>query len=145
MSEYETLNDQDNDNSVLQAELEEVQKNIRALVRQLSKEQSRHHEIVRAYNLTVTNLTEMSRENAALTRERDQWRARAEGRPIPTSTPSATREVRSPFPPLSGDEVRAIRKAVARLHQPETTAPDTERMKLWNSILDPLEEASRTR
>lgn len=130
MSEREIPGDADVE--LLRNELEEAHKTVRTLLRQLGKEQTRHHEIARAYNMTVANLTEVSRENAALSRDRDQWKARAEGRPLVVLDP------RSPFPPLSGDEVRAIRKAVARLHHPDVGG-DAERMKLWNAILDPLD------
>jgi hypothetical protein len=122
----------DLDIELLRHELEEAHKTVRTLLRQLGKEQTRHHEIARAYNMTVANLAEVSREHALLARDRDQWRARAEGRPLVVLDP------RSPFPPLSNDEVRAIRKAIARLHHPDLGG-DAERMKLWNAILDPLE------
>src|SRR5690242_15683735 len=40
----------------LQKELSEAHKTIRSLLRQISKEQARHAETARAYNLTVANL-----------------------------------------------------------------------------------------
>ncbi len=119
----------------LLSELKEAHQTIRALLRQLSKEQGRHAEIARAYNKTVANLVEITRENAALERERDMWKARAE---------SAMREQASmrignvPFT-LTAAEISAIRKAMARLHHPDAGG-DAERMKLWNAALDPLEE-----
>jgi hypothetical protein len=39
---------------------------------------------------------------------------------------------------LTPAEVGAIRKAMARLHHPDTGG-DAERMKAWNAALDPLE------
>ena len=114
-----------------QRELEESHKTIRSLLRQVSKEQARHAEIARAYEKTVANLMEISRENAQLERERDQWRARAEGAGLPFRFGHSTLE-------LTASEVSAIRKAMARLHHPDTGG-DIERMKLWNAALDPLE------
>ena len=43
--------------------------------------------------------------------------------------------------PVLGEEpaeVGAIRKAMARLHHPDTGG-DAERMKAWNAALDPLD------
>lgn len=116
-------------------ELKEAHQTIRALLRQLRKEQDRQAEIARAYNKTVANLVEISRENVALERERDMWKARAE---------SAMREQEVPkignIPlALTAAEISAIRKAMARLHHPDAGG-DAERMKLWNAALDPLEE-----
>ena len=115
----------------LQKELQEAHKTIRGLLRQLSKEQARHAETARAYNLTVANLVEATRENNALSRERDMWKARAEGVATPFSLGKGTVE-------LTPAEVSAIRKAMARLHHPDTGG-DVERMKLWNATLDPLD------
>jgi len=113
----------------LQKELQEAHKTIRGLLRQLSKEQARHAETARAYNLTVANLVEATRENNALARERDMWKARAEGQAAPFTAGTLT---------LTPAEVGAIRKAMARLHHPDTGG-DVERMKLWNAALDPLD------
>lgn len=123
----------ENDLSWLQGQLAEAHKTIRSLLRQLSKEQARHAETARAYNLTVANLMEASRENTQIQRDRDMWKARAERTTgsiglgdIPLS--------------LSAEEVSAIRKAMARLHHPDVGG-DPERMKVWNAILDPLERS----
>jgi hypothetical protein len=122
------------DTSWIQHELDEAHKTIRSLLRQLSKEQARHNEIVRAYNMTVSNLMEITRENAALERERDIWRARAESQGMPFKIGGSTLD-------LTAAEVSAIRKAMARLHHPDTGG-DIERMKIWNAALDPLERNS---
>lgn len=114
----------------LQHELGEAQKTIRNLLRQLSKEQERYSEATRAYKLTVANLVEITRQNALLEYERDMWQARAEGRPAPFKLDSLT---------LTPEEISAIRKAMARLHHPDTGG-DAERMKLWNAALDPLDD-----
>src|SRR4051812_33625562 len=116
----------------LQKELDEAHKTIRSLLRQLSKEQARHAEMARAYNLTVANLVEASRQNALLEHERDMWRARAENKTAPLT-------IGDGILALTPEEVSAIRKAMARLHHPDAGG-DVERMKLWNAALDPLEQ-----
>jgi hypothetical protein len=135
MSEYDPARSPqppfDGESAWLQKELNEAHKTIRSLLRQLSKEQARHAETARAYNLTVANLVEASRQNALLEHERDTWRARVEGRPAPFTLGASTLT-------LTPEEVSAIRKAMARLHHPDTGG-DSERMKVWNAALDPLE------
>ena len=121
----------EHDAALLRRELEEAHKTIRTLLRQIDKEQARHAEITRAYNKTVANLMEITRENAQLERERDSWKARAEGNATPFRVGGVTLE-------LTQAEVSAIRKAMARLHHPDTGG-DVERMKAWNAALDPLE------
>lgn len=121
----------ENDAVWLQNELQEAHKTIRTLLRQISKEQARLAETARAYNLTVANLVEATRENTELARERDMWKTRAEGIGQPLSIGSGIME-------LTPAEVSAIRKAMARLHHPDTGG-DIERMKQWNAALDPLE------
>jgi chromosome segregation ATPase len=115
-----------------QRELEEAHKEIRTLLRQLGKEQSRQDEISRAYNLTVHNLMEMTRENVALERECQEWRSRAEQQPAFAFDP------RSPFPKLSQAEIGAIRKAITRLHNSGAGA-DGHRLQAWYAFLDALE------
>jgi hypothetical protein len=119
----------DGDLAWLQKELEEAHRTIRSLLRQLSKEQTRHAETARAYNLTVANLVEATRQSAQLEHDRDVWKARAEGQAAPFTAGTLT---------LTPAEISAIRKAMARLHHPDTGG-DIERMKLWNATLDPLE------
>ena len=121
----------DPDIALLQRELSEAHKTIRTLMRQLSKQQERHAETVRAYDKTVANLKEAGRESTQLEQERDMWRGRAENSTTPFKIGGLTLE-------LSPDEVSAIRKAMARLHHPDHGG-DLERMKAWNSALDPLE------
>jgi hypothetical protein len=119
------------DSALLRQELEEAHKTIRTLLRQLDKDQVRHHETTRAYNLTVANIMDMTRENTALARERDEWRARAEGQPSVFDT-------KLPFPHLSPEEAAVIRKAMARLYE-AGAGQDPERLKLWNALLKPIE------
>ena len=121
----------DPDVAWLQHELSEAHKTIRTLLRQLTKEQQRHAETVRAYDKTVANLVEAGRENTALERERDLWRSRAEGAATPFKIGGLTLE-------LTPAAVSAIRKAMARLHHTDTGG-DLERMKAWNAALDPLD------
>jgi chromosome segregation ATPase len=121
----------EHETSLLQHELEEAHKTIRTLLRQISKEQERHAEIARAYDKTVANLMEITRENAQLERERDMLRARVESSGMPFRVGGTTLD-------LTPAEVSAIRKAMARLHHPDTGG-DVERMKTWNAALDPLE------
>jgi hypothetical protein len=111
--------------------LSEAHKTIRTLLRQLSKEQERYAEIVRAYNMTVANLVEATRENTLLTRELDQLRTRAVQGTRPLTIGGEAMQ-------LTPAEVSAIRKAMARLHHPDVGG-DSERMKAWNVVLDPLE------
>jgi hypothetical protein len=115
-----------------QRELDEAHKTIRSLLRQLDKEQSRNKEIARAYNLTVANLVTISTENNALERELMMWKARAQGTPAPFKIGEGLLE-------LTPAEINAIRKAMARLHHPDTGG-DSERLKAWNAALDLLED-----
>lgn len=119
------------DTAWLRDQLTETHKTIRSLLRQLSKEQARHSETTRAYNLTVANLMEATRENAQIAREVEEWKARAERTPYGATLGDLPLR-------LSAEEVGAIRKAMARLHHPDHGG-DPERMKHWNAILDPLE------
>jgi hypothetical protein len=111
--------------------LDEAHKTIRSLLRQIDKEQARYQEIARAYDLTVANLVTISHENNALERERDMWRARAQHTPTPFQLGTGALT-------LTAIEISAIRKAIARLHHPDTGG-DSERLKAWNAALDVLE------
>jgi len=121
----------EDDPAVLQHELEDAHKTIRSLLRQIDKAQARHDEMARAYNKTVANLMEITRENMLLEHERNGWQARAEGK-------GPHFEIGAGIGDLTPAEVSAIRKAMARLHHPDAGG-DAERMKAWNAALDPLE------
>jgi formiminotetrahydrofolate cyclodeaminase len=120
------------DTAWFQHELDEAHKTVRSLMRQIDKEQARYQEIARAYNLTVSNLVTLTHENNALERERDMWRARAQGAMVPFQIGTGALT-------LTPAEVSAIRKAIARLHHPDTGG-DSERLKAWNATLDALED-----
>jgi chromosome segregation ATPase len=115
----------------LQRELEEAHKTIRSLLRQLDKEQARTKEVTRAYNLTVANLVELTHDHRALQRECEIWKTRAQSSTAPLSVGNGMLN-------LLPSEVSAIRKAMARLHHPDTGG-DSERLKNWNAALDALE------
>ncbi|MEN9933700.1 MAG: hypothetical protein RLZZ387_279, partial [Chloroflexota bacterium] len=100
------------EDSWLQQELAEAHKTIRALLRQLDKERARYGECQRAYEKTVSNLTQIARVNIQLERERDDWRRRAEGAAAPVQIAGLGLS-------LTQDEIGAIRKAMARLHHPD--------------------------
>src|SRR5690348_9768776 len=100
------------DPAELQHDLEEAHKTIRGLLRQIDKTQARYSEIARAYNKTVANLMEITRENALLEHERNMWHARAEGIAPPPNLGTG-------LPELTPAEIGAIRKAMARLHHPD--------------------------
>ncbi len=129
---YQTSDVADVESALIQREIDEAQKTIRELRRTVEKANRRADEAVRAHHKTVANLVEMSRECAELERDRDQWRGRAEGVTI------ATRLSAFAFD-LLPTEVSAIRKAMARLHHPDLGG-DSERLKIWNATLDPLEK-----
>jgi hypothetical protein len=117
----------------LQNELREARGTIRTLLRQIKKEQDRHAEISRAYSKTVENLVEAMRENTELARECELLRGRIQHAQM---MPEAQLQ-RLPLE-LSMTELAAIRKAMARLHHPDAGG-DSERMKLWNAVLDKME------
>jgi len=121
----------ENDPAWLQNELNEALKTIRILRRQLNKELQRQAETERAQNMTISNLADAGREQVELRRERDMWRRRAAGNLTPFHIGGLTID-------LTPAEIGAIRKAMARLHHPDTGG-DAERMKAWNAALDPLD------
>lgn len=121
---------QDDATELLQRELEEAQRTIRTLMRRLADEQQQQLQTRQAYEQMKQNIVEINREQAVVERERDLWRMRAEQQGFATS---------DNFPPLKGDEVNAIRRAMARLHHPDHGG-DTERMKMWNKFLDQIEK-----
>ncbi len=137
---HDDLNDpRANNVEWLQSELAEAHGTIRTLLRQIKKEQDRHAEISRAYTKTVANLVEAMRENTALNRECDLLRGQLEGKQIDDDTQLHGLDLH-----LSLPEVGAIRKAMARLHHPDAGG-DSDRMKLWNAVLDQLERDETSR
>ncbi len=119
--------DQETDLELLRQQLEEARQTIRSLLREIDREQVRVREAAQRYNRVVSELTEVARVNNELERERDTWRMRVSARPNDELTIHPTPA-----------EASAIRRAMARLHHPDRGG-DIERMKLWNTILDPLE------
>ena len=117
----------------LQRQLDEAQAELRRVSRELRKEQIRHAETSEAYTKTVTNMVEISRENALLNHELDRLRRAA---------PRAARSRSVDFHGinLTPGEAKAIRKAMARLHHPDVGG-DEQRMKVWNAVLDQLDES----
>ncbi len=123
--------------SELQRELTRARTTISALHQEITETTARHVELTRAYQLTVANLVKTTKACAALVHERERWRAQAEARP---ATASFTSELLI----LSSVEIAAMRKAMARLHHPDTGG-NAERMKMWNAVLDALEENATSR
>jgi KaiC/GvpD/RAD55 family RecA-like ATPase len=115
-------------------ELRAAKRTIRALEREARKAEARYQELARAYQKTVHNLVKATGRCAGLELERDQWRARAEQ--APSAAHVADGALR-----LSRREVATIRRAMARLHHPDTGG-DGERMRAWNTLLDTLERAA---
>lgn len=125
----------DPETALLQRELSEAYKTIKALTRQLSKEQQRHAETIRAQKKTQENLTEAGHERTVLEQECAVWKARAEADPgpVPFTIGGLTID-------MTADEVLAIRKALARLYHPGESGGDAARFAAWNAALDPLEQ-----
>jgi hypothetical protein len=131
MSEHEAPRyEPDEGEALLQRELAEAHKTIRALLRQLSKAQARQHETTRAHKMTVSNLLENANYQSELLRERDEWRLRAE------NTRARVR-LGGELPDLTLDEARAIHRAITKLHRSE--GGDAERLKLWDALLEAVE------
>lgn len=121
----------DQEVSWLLRELAEAHATARTLQRQIEKEQAATAQVGRTYKLTVENLVEITRKNAEIEHDRDVWRARA------SATPTITSFGGEGFQ-LTADEISAIRRAMARLHHPDTGG-DAQRMRVWNAALDLLE------
>ncbi|MBC8164206.1 MAG: hypothetical protein H7Z42_23600 [Roseiflexaceae bacterium] len=119
---------EERDPATLRSEIEEAEHTIRDLLRQISREQAKIAEVAKSYQQVVASLVEVSRAQAALEVDRDLWRQRAE------QSEHTGAELH-----LVPAEANAIRKAIARLHHPDTGG-DPERMKLWNAVLDQLEQ-----
>jgi phenylalanine-4-hydroxylase len=114
---------------LLQRELAEAHRTIKALMRRLADEQEQAEKTKHAYEQMKNNIVELNREHTIVERERDLWRMRAEQSLL------AGEEA---LPLLKSDEINAIRRAMARLHHPDTGG-DVERMKQWNKLLDDYE------
>ncbi len=112
-------------------ELSEAYTTARKIQRQIEKEQSSTAQVAQTFKLTVENLVEITRKNAEVEHERDMWRARASANPTITSLGGEGFQ-------LTADEISAIRRAMARLHHPDTGG-DAQRMRIWNAALDLLE------
>lgn len=130
----------------LREELREAHKMNRNLFRQLKKAQQATEEALRAHAKMVETLTETMRENAILMFERDRWKSRAEKRAEKRAEQASSNEAPdssdADFLPDIGKitiaEARVIRKAIARLHHPDSGG-NTERMQAWNALLDRIE------
>lgn len=118
--------------SDLQRQLEEAKATIRRLTRELAKEQARHAETTEAYTKTVTNMVAVARENALLNHELERLKR--------TSKSGPTVDLSGLPLDLTPNEAKVIRKAMARLHHPDVGG-DEQRMKVWNAVLDQLDEA----
>ena len=118
--------------SELQGQLNEALASVRSLTRELRKEQARHAQTTEAYTKTVTNMVEVARANALLNHELERLKrsARVGSDVALTGLPLE----------LTPNEVKVIRKAMARLHHPDVGG-DEQRMKIWNAMLDQLDEA----
>ncbi|NJP04890.1 MAG: hypothetical protein HC837_04280 [Chloroflexaceae bacterium] len=122
---------------ILYSELEAANALNRKLMRQLKQAQAAAAEASRAHAKMVATLTETMRENTALTTERDLWKARAMRQPSLSETYLHISHLLG-IDDVTEEEVRVIRKAIARLHHPDTGG-DAERMKAWNVALDRLD------
>ena len=111
---------------LLQREIAEAHRTIKALMRRLADEQEQSQKTQAAYEQMKNNIVEMNREHTLVERERDMWRMRAEQSGLGSG---------DFLPVLTADEVSSIRRAMARLHHPDTGG-DSDRMKQWNKLLD---------
>jgi hypothetical protein len=123
------------ENELLRHELDEAHKLNRGLLRQLKKAQESAAEAQRAHAKMVATLTETMRENMNLANERDTWKARALRGAGDHDEPGELPDLGSLFGRITEEEANAIRKAMARLHHPDTGG-NPDRMKVWNSMLD---------
>lgn len=115
----------------LQRQIADAQTTIRRLNRELAKEQARHAETTEAYTKTVRNMVEIARENAILTHELERLRR--------SSRPAQAVSLSQLDLDITPNEAKAIRKAMARLHHPDVGG-DEQRMKVWNALLDRLDD-----
>lgn len=120
-------------------ELKEAHRQNRQLMRQLKKAQEATNEALRAHAKMVRTLTETMRQNTVLATECDMWRQRAEKASAAYEQFVFETNIIQGVEHLTVAEARAIRKAMARLHHPDSGG-DPERMKAWNSLLDRVEQ-----
>ncbi len=126
--------DPHDERTILAAELHEAHRMNRDLMRQLKKAQDAAKEAVRAHAKMVDTLTETMRENTILNLERDMWQQRAEHGERTRMQMEHLRAMLG-IENITSAEACAIRKAMARLHHPDSGG-DPERMKAWNTLLD---------
>lgn len=115
----------------LRRELAAAHKTIGELRRRGTALQRSYDDLLRAYRMTVANLVQRTAECTALERERDDWRCQAQERSTESAFTAGSMV-------MSDAEIAAVRKAMARLHHPDTGG-DPERMKAWNAVLDVME------
>lgn len=126
--------DHERENELLRHELDEAHKFNRGLLRQLKKAQEAVAEAQRAHAKMVSTLTETMRENMTLANERDTWKARALRQSLHDESDEPP-DMGGLIGRITEAEANAIRKAMARLHHPDTGG-NPDRMKAWNAILD---------
>jgi septal ring factor EnvC (AmiA/AmiB activator) len=128
----------------VRAENQRLQEQIKKTVKAASNAERAAAEAARAHAKMVETLTETMRENNALTIDRDMWKARAQRATAQAETFANANGYAYDIPTSLGtlhvteDEARAIRKAIARLHHPDSGG-NAERMKMWNAALDRIE------
>jgi cell division septum initiation protein DivIVA len=128
----EELEELREENRKLRQELKQAQRTV-------SKAEQSSAEAQRAHQKMVQTLTETMRENTELVMERDLWRARARRANAAAEDAYIAADLEATIGiDISDDEVRAIRKAIARVHHPDSGG-NAERMKLWNATLDRIE------
>ncbi len=122
------------------ARCHQLEQELKKAVRAAANAERASAEALRAHTKMVETLTETMRENTALSLERDMWKARA--RRIAAYAEDNQRNDDVPVPEtlshITVEEARAIRKAMARLHHPDSGG-NPERMKYWNTTLDQIE------
>ena len=121
------------DRSRLERELAAAEANARDLRRRLAKLEEQLTQTQQAYNKTVHNMQDIVRENLQLSHECERLRLAAQhhGWEWLETHPS--------LHTMSRAELSAVRKAMARLHHPDTGG-DSQRMQYWNAVLDQLEQ-----
>lgn len=128
----------------VRAENQRLQDQLKKTVKAASNAERMAAEATRAHAKMVETLTETMRENNALTIDRDMWKARAQRATAQAETFANDNgyaydiPVTLGIPHITEDEAGAIRKAIARLHHPDSGG-NAERMKLWNAALDRIE------